>query len=72
MGAGTIFLIVVVVAIAIAAFVVLGGAGGKLTKDQQEGELPSQRTDERPEHLAVTTDAGDTPEPRPARTEPAG
>ncbi len=69
MGGEAIFLLILVVVGGAIAFAVFGGAGGKLTKDQQEGDLPTQQDEGRPEHLAVTTDPDDQPEPRPARTE---
>jgi hypothetical protein len=69
MGGEAIFLLVLVVVGGAIAFAVFGGAGGKLTKDKQEGDLPGQQSEGRPDHLAVSTDPDDTPEPRPARTE---
>ena len=63
-----LIILLVIVAIALAAGVLLfTGVGSKLKKDEEHGDLPTQQpSGGRPEHLAVTADPDDTPEPRPA------
>jgi flagellar basal body-associated protein FliL len=51
-----LFLVIVLVVAAVVAVVFFTGLGTKLTRDSQEGDLPSQKADERPEHVAVTRD----------------
>jgi hypothetical protein len=66
MGAGTVFLLVLVIVLAVVAFVVFSALSGKLKRDQAQGDLPSQTGGGRPQHVEVSTDPDDTPTAKPA------
>jgi hypothetical protein len=66
MGAGTVFLLLLVIILAIIAFAAFTGLWGKLKRDQTQGDLPSQSGGGRPQHVEVSTDPDDTPTAKPA------